>query len=426
MAHLESLPAVPAKHSATVVIASADTCFRQRVKQVLEQLRWKVHQAAGGAEALLYLDDHDCEALILDSWLPDLEVNELISECRRRYPRTDLLTQDMGAPEMAAVKSWRRQELLYALRHGSDGGELRSEPDRRESGTADDTNLKTTMPRSPSTAIAGGLQDKQDKQDKFLRLPELLGSSPAILELCREIRLVAPRKTTVLIEGPTGTGKELVARAIHRLSKRSSSHFIVLNCAAIPEALLEAELFGHTKGAFTGAMQARLGRLEAANGGTLFLDEIGEMPLPLQPKLLRFLEQGELQRIGENEAVRVDVRVIAATHRQLEQRVRENNFRADLYFRLAVFPLTTPSLSERPEDIPELAEHFLRRLAIDQPVKGLHAAALERLMGNPWPGGVRELEHVLERGYILAEERPEITTAELRFGSGRQLQTECT
>ena len=150
------------------------------------------------------------------------------------------------------------------------------------------------------------------------------------------------------------------------------------------------------------------------------------MPLTLQPKLLRFLEQGELQRIGENEAVRVDVRVIAATHRQLEQRVRENNFRADLYFRLAVFPLTTPSLSERPEDIPELAEHFLRRLAIDQPVKGLHAAALERLMGHPWPGGVRELEHVLERGYILAEERPEITTAELRFGSGRPLHTECT
>jgi DNA-binding NtrC family response regulator len=430
MAHLESLPTVSAKHCATVVIASADTCFRQRVKQVLEQLRWQVHQVAGGAEALLYLDDHDCEALILDSWLPDLEVNELISECRRRYPRTDLLTQDMGAPEMAAVKSWRRQELLYALRHGSDGGELRSErphglakPDQRESRTADDTNLKITMPRSPSTAIAGGLQDKPDK---FLRLPELLGSSPAILELCREIRLVAPRKATVLIEGPTGTGKELVARAIHRLSKRSSSPFIVLNCAAIPEALLEAELFGHTKGAFTGATQARLGRLEAANGGTLFLDEIGEMPLTLQPKLLRFLEQGELQRIGENEAVRVDVRVIAATHRQLEQRVRENNFRADLYFRLAVFPLTTPSLSERPEDIPELAEHFLRRLAIDQPVKGLHAAALQRLMGHPWPGGVRELEHVLERGYILAEERPEITTAELRFGSGRPLHTECT
>jgi transcriptional regulator with GAF, ATPase, and Fis domain len=255
-------------------------------------------------------------------------------------------------------------------------------------------------------------------RDLSAKLPEIVGSSPAIVELCRQIRLVAPKKTSVLIQGPTGTGKELVACAVHRLSNRSRNPFVVLNCAAIPETLLEAELFGHTKGAFTGAVQARLGRLEAAHGGTLFLDEIGEMPLMLQAKLLRFLEAGELQRIGENKSIKVDVRVIAATHQPLEKHAAEGKFRSDLYFRLAVFPLVTPSLAERSEDIPELAAHFLRRFAVDQPVKKLHASGMEKLLAHTWPGGVRELEHVLERGYILAEDQGEIAAAEIRFGSG--------
>src|SRR6202035_2622582 len=160
-------------------------------------------------------------------------------------------------------------------------------------------------------------------------------------ELCRQIRLVAPKKTSVLIQGPTGTGKELVACAVHRLSNRSRNPFIVLNCAAIPDTLLESEVFGHTNVAFTGAVQARVGRLEAAHGGTLFLDEIGEMPLMLQAKLLRFLESGELQRIGENKTLRVDVRVIAATHQPLARRAQEGTFRADLFYWLAVFPVQT-------------------------------------------------------------------------------------
>jgi transcriptional regulator with PAS, ATPase and Fis domain len=189
-----------------------------------------------------------------------------------------------------------------------------------------------------------------------------------------------------------------------------------LNCAAIPEALLEAELFGHTRGAFTGAVQGRVGRIEAAQGGTLFLDEIGEMPLSLQAKLLRFVECGELQRVGENEPVRVDVRIVAATHRSLAALAAEGAFRADLYYRLAVFLIRTPALVSHKEDIPLLVQHFLHAMAATSPAKSITAAAMEKLGAYRWPGNVRELEHVLERAWILAESRPAIDADEIEFG----------
>jgi transcriptional regulator with GAF, ATPase, and Fis domain len=235
-------------------------------------------------------------------------------------------------------------------------------------------------------------------------------------ELSEMIRLVAPRSTAVLIEGETGTGKEVVARSLHRLSLRSAKPFVVLNCAAIPEALLEAELFGHTRGAFTGAVQARTGRIEAAHGGTLFLDEIGEMPLALQAKMLRFLECGELQRVGENEMLRVDVRVVAATHQPLELKAREKTFRLDLYHRLAVFPIEVPALRDRRDDIEALTEHFLEQMGREAPRKRISDAGVAKLVDYDWPGNVRELMHVLERGVILAQERCEIQAIDIRFG----------
>jgi DNA-binding NtrC family response regulator len=248
------------------------------------------------------------------------------------------------------------------------------------------------------------------------RLPELIGYAPCMLEVSRRIRLVAPRSTPVLIEGPTGSGKELVAEALHRLSTRNRKPFVAINCAAIPESLLEAELFGHTRGAFTGAVQGRVGRIEAADGGTLFLDEIGEMPLGLQSKLLRFVECGELQRVGDNETVKVDVRIIAATHQALAQQTQSGLFRSDLYYRLAVFLIRTPALSEHLEDLPLLVNHFLAQMGREAPIKKVEPSALAKLTAHDWPGNVRELEHVLERGAILAGEEAMLTTREIDFG----------
>jgi len=221
----------------------------------------------------------------------------------------------------------------------------------------------------------------------------------------RLARLLAPRNTTVLITGPTGCGKEIVARAIHHLSPRAARAFAVVNCAAIPETLLEAELFGYARGAFTGAMQSYAGRIQAAQGGTLFLDEVGEMPLSLQPKLLRFLEQKELQRLGSAEVVRVDARVISATNAHLLTLVREGKFREDLYYRLCAFPMEIPPLRDRPEDIAQLAAHFLEKFASRLPAPQLSTEALHLLKTQPWAGNIRELQNVIERALILSEDQ---------------------
>jgi transcriptional regulator with GAF, ATPase, and Fis domain len=211
---------------------------------------------------------------------------------------------------------------------------------------------------------------------------------------------VARRDTTVLVTGESGTGKDLIAQAVHLISQRQKQPFVVINCAAIPEALLEAELFGYVKGSFTGAVQSRIGRIHAAHGGTLFLDEIGDMPLSLQSKLLRFLEQGEVQRIGGNDNLKVDVRVIAATNADLQGLVKERTFREDLYYRLAIFPIKLPPLRERLGDIELLAEAFLTKFC---PGVTLSEGALDVLRKHHWPGNVRELRNVIERSSIVVD-----------------------
>ena len=235
----------------------------------------------------------------------------------------------------------------------------------------------------------------------------LVGRSRAMEDVARIIRLVGPRRSTVLITGETGTGKEMAARAIHMAGPRAALPLVAVSCAALPENLLEAELFGHVKGAFTGAVAHRVGRFEQANGGTLFLDEIGEMPLELQAKLLRVLQEREFQRLGSSETVRVDVRVVAATNVNLADRVRQGRFREDLYYRLNVVPLEMPALRDRACDIPPLALHFVEKIcrAEGMPVKRVEREALERLMRHPWPGNVRQLENAVEMAVALSGDR---------------------
>jgi transcriptional regulator with GAF, ATPase, and Fis domain len=233
----------------------------------------------------------------------------------------------------------------------------------------------------------------------------MIGDSEPMRRVYELTHKVARRDTTVLVTGESGTGKDLIAQAVHLISLRQKQPLVVINCAAIPEPLLEAELFGYAKGSFTGAVQSRIGRIHAAHGGTLFLDEIGDMPLSLQSKILRFLEQGEVQRIGGNDNLKVDVRVVAATNADLKSLVKRNLFREDLYYRLAIFPIKLPPLRERVGDIEKLAMAFLAKFS---PGVSLSEGALQALEQHDWPGNVRELRNVVERSSILASGEPEI------------------
>jgi formate hydrogenlyase transcriptional activator len=257
-----------------------------------------------------------------------------------------------------------------------------------------------------------GLKNKLAEEKLYLeneirteyQFTEIIGSSPAIKNILRQVEIVAPADTTVLIQGETGTGKELIARAIHRLSSRQGRTFVKLNCAAIPSGLLESELFGHEKGAFTGAIAQKVGRFELADGGTFFLDEIGDIPPELQPKLLRVLQEQEFERLGGTRTVRVNVRLVAATNRDLATMVAEREFRSDLYYRLNVFPLTLPPLRERPEDIPLLVRYFVQQHArrLKRAIESIPAEAMTALTHYPWPGNIRELENFVERSVLLS------------------------
>ncbi|MGA3160578.1 MAG: sigma-54 dependent transcriptional regulator [Terracidiphilus sp.] len=441
---VSTLPLANRIRPRTALVASADRNFRQKLTETLTGLRWQVREAEGGAQAWAEAHAAPPEAVIVDSWLPDLDLAEFLKDFRTFFPEVDLVTAS-GSIAQESPRGPYRQELLYALRRSQDNdtaiwnaAPALDKPDQLPDHLHVNPWPESVLPDAaspafpPPSALPAGMLSypivsrtipaEADlpvlgvEPASSERLPEMIGYAPCMLEVSRRVRLVAPRSTPVLIEGPTGSGKELVAEALHRLSTRSRQPFVAINCAAIPEALLEAELFGHTRGAFTGAVQGRVGRIEAADGGTLFLDEIGEMPLSLQSKLLRFVECGELQRVGDNEKVKVDVRIIAATHQALAQQTQAGGFRADLYYRLAVFLIRTPSLAEHTEDLPLLVNHFLAQMGREAPIKRVDPSALAKLAAHDWPGNVRELEHVLERGAILAGEDAVITAREIDFG----------
>jgi len=247
-----------------------------------------------------------------------------------------------------------------------------------------------------------GVDDEEESQ-QLHGFEEIVGHSATLRNVLMQIETVAPTDCTVLICGETGTGKELIARAIHDRSSRHKASFVKLNCAAIPTGLLESELFGHEKGAFTGAISQRIGRFELANRGTMFLDEIGEIPLELQPKLLRVLQEREFERLGNSRTLQTDTRLIAATNRDLEQMVEENRFRSDLFYRLNVFPIRIPALRERPEDIPLLVRHFTKQYArrMNKQIDSIASETMKALCAYHWPGNIRELQNVIERALVM-------------------------
>ena len=283
----------------------------------------------------------------------------------------------------------------------------------------------------PYTELDQFLDETNNISDNQPGFEGIVGSSRALRTVLEQVRIVAPTDATVLIEGETGTGKEVIASAIHRNSNRRNRPFIKLNCAAIPAGLLESELFGHERGAFTGAVTQKIGRFEAANGGTLFLDEIGDIPLELQAKLLRVLQEQEFERLGSTFTRRVDVRIVAATNQDLEAKVSSNEFRIDLYYRLNVFPVSLPALRLRPDDVPALAAHFVRKFSqrMSKRIARISKDAIEALKRHSWPGNVRELQNVIERAVILTQgdvlEMPPLATRmAMRTGTGTLAESE--
>ena len=398
-----SAASVPMTHagSAGILVASSRADFRKRVLKGLALSVGPTGEAAGGADALIKLESHEFGTVLLDPEIEDLDVPELVGVMQQRYPQLEVVVMDRGDGS---------QQLSRAI-----CGRRVDEPSKME--------VETVIPEGQAGPVSYTEAEfprmQAAPQIRTDPLPGMIGSSLRMQQLYRLARLVAPRDTAVLIAGPTGTGKELVARGIHEYSKRSRGPFVVVNCAAIPESLLEAELFGFTRGAFTGAFQSRLGRIHAAHGGTLLLDEVGELPLGMQAKLLRFVQEGEVQRLGSADLFRVDTRLISATNADLLQRVRDKQFREDLYYRLAVFPLHLPPLRLRSEDILALAQHFLGILCAQAQCreKRFTAEAVQLLQQHAWPGNVRELQHGVERAFVLAEANEQIAAENLSLGS---------
>jgi transcriptional regulator with GAF, ATPase, and Fis domain len=352
-----------------ILVASANSSLRKQLMTDVNDADGLAEEAFGGAHALAKLGQCACDRVWLDRDLPDLDAAEVAELIRQRFPQMEVELVGPG-PEAKSVSGELEPHFARLSVHETPG-------------ISSDVKLGAAE-----------------------TLPGMIGSSNAMQQVYQLVRLVAQRDATVLITGETGTGKELVAHAIHQLSRRSSQPFVVVNCAAIPEALLEAELFGHARGAFTGAVQSRLGRIHTAQGGTLFLDEVGELPLSMQAKLLRFLQNGEVQRLGTSDVSRVDVRVLCATNVPLLDLVYAGQFRRDLYYRLAVFPIALPPLRERAADLAVLAGHFLLAFArqAELPCKTLSPSAATLLHKATWKGNVRELQHAIERACILAGE----------------------
>jgi two-component system response regulator AtoC len=372
-----------------VLIADDEESMRHLLSVFLRDHGYAVRAVANGEEALKELAARDYDLVLSDVRMPKVDGIVLLREAQRIHPELTFIvmsaygTHDTAIEAMKAgaydyiSKPFKPDEVLLVLKKAEE----------RERLARENRRLRTELAAE-------------------YRFDNLIGDSEAMAEVLKQVRKVAPIKTTVLLSGESGTGKELVARALHELSPRASFPFVAVNCGAIPGELIESELFGHVKGAFTDAGRNKKGLVVEADGGTLFLDEIGELPHPLQVKLLRFLQEEEVRPVGETRAERVDVRVVAASVRDLGAAVKAGQFREDLYYRLNVVGIRLPPLRERSSDVALLAHHFLARYArlrAGAPIEGISEVALAAIQAYRWPGNVRELEHAIERAAVLCE-----------------------
>jgi two-component system nitrogen regulation response regulator GlnG len=364
--------------AATILVADDDRAIRTVLNQALARLGYDVRTTGTAAQLWRWVADGDGDLVITDVVMPDENGLDLLPRIKKLRPDLRIIVMSAQNTLLTAVKAAERGAFEY----------LPKPFDLREL-----INVVERALSAPS-AMPSALDVERDAEEK---LP-LIGRSPAMQEIYRVLARLMGTDLTVMVTGESGTGKELIARALHDYGKRRNGNFVAVNMAAIPRELIESELFGHEKGAFTGAVARAQGRFEQAQGGTLFLDEIGDMPLEAQTRLLRVLQEGEYTSVGGRTAIRTNVRIVAATHRDLRQLIRQGLFREDLFYRLNVVPIRVPPLRERTEDVPALVRHFLAEATKEGlPQKSVTAAALDRLKSYRWPGNVRELENVVRR-----------------------------
>ncbi len=387
---------------ALILVVDDEPGIREMLRAALARDGHRVTAASSGEEALARLRDEGCDLLLTDLAMPGMDGVELLRRVQEIAPEVPSIVITAYGSKETAIEAMRHGAVNY-LEKPFDIEEMRLHVRRA---------LRHRELRDENRRLRARIAAER----------EIIGHSQAIARVREMVARIAPTDSTVLVTGESGTGKEVIARAIHAASPRREAPFVGINCAAIPSDLLESELFGHVRGAFTGADRARSGLLEAARGGTLFLDEIGDMPPEMQAKLLRVLQERKVRRVGGDQEIPVDVRVIAATHRDLPTLVREGRFREDLYYRIHVIRIDVPPLRERREDLPEFVRHFLRRHAerMGRRIERIEPAFLEALARHDWPGNVRELENVIERAVALAPGDalvPEVLPPEILEGS---------
>jgi two-component system nitrogen regulation response regulator GlnG len=400
-----------------ILVADDEESMRWVLSKALRKKGFTVELARDGDEALRLIRSESYDLAILDIKMPGVSGLDLIDKVRELKSELLVVIMTAEAGMKNAVEAMKRGAYDYLTKP--------FDLDVMDA-IIEKANRAREMTLQVSTL-------KDELKDHYLLENGIIGNSAPMREVYKTIGKVAPSDMTVLIQGESGTGKELIARAIHYNSRRLVKPFIAMNCAAIPKELLESELFGHEKGAFTGAIERKPGKFEQANGGTIFLDEIGDMPLDLQAKILRVLQEREITRTGGSQNIVVDVRIVAATNQDLQQLVQQRGFREDLYYRLNVVPINLLPLRERREDILLLVEHFLQKTCaeLDIPLKQIDQAAKDRLTANSWPGNVRELENVIKRAVILSadplltlDDFPVLTTSAEKSGGGDDLSLE--